>query len=98
MKFIILFKDNPDADPDIRKSHMPLHLSFLERHRGTINAAGPLIAEDGTGAGGIWVLDAPDAEAVDALVKEDPFWPTGLRQSYQILAWKQVFADGTRQI
>lgn len=98
MKFIILFRDNPDADPDVRKTHMPLHLDFLERHRDTIDAAGPLTAEDGTGAGGLWILDAPDAAAVEVLVKEDPFWPTGLRQSYDILAWKQVFAEGTRQI
>jgi uncharacterized protein YciI len=31
-------------------------------------------------------------------VKKDPFWPTGLRKSVRILAWKQVFADGRRSI
>lgn len=98
MKFIILFKDNPDADPNIRKTHMPHHLDFLERHRDTVQSAGPLIDPDGTGAGGIWILEATDAAAVDALVKEDPFWSTGLRLSYEILSWKQVFADGKRQI
>jgi hypothetical protein len=30
------------------------------------------------------------------LIKEDPFWPTGLRKSVCILAWNQVFADGRR--
>ena len=31
---------------------------------------------------------------IDALVKADPFWPTGLRKSVRILKWNQVFADG----
>ncbi len=98
MTFIILFQDNPDADPNIRKTHMPDHLAFLERNADTILSAGPLMDTDGQGAGGIWTLNAPDASTVEALVHADPFWPTGLRQSYQILQWKQVFADGKRQI
>lgn len=98
MPYIILFQDNPDADTDIRKTHMPDHLAFLERHAGVIQSAGPLTDTDGAGQGGIWVLDAPDAATVERLIHEDPFWPTGLRQSYQILKWKQVFADGQRQV
>jgi hypothetical protein len=35
---------------------------------------------------------------VDALVKEDPFWPTGLRRSVRVLEWSQVFRDGKRLI
>jgi hypothetical protein len=31
-------------------------------------------------------------------VKEDPFWPTGLRRSVRILSWSQVFAEGKRLI
>ncbi|MEW9918180.1 YciI family protein [Marimonas sp. MJW-29] len=98
MKFIILFEDNPDADPGIRQEHTPDHLAFLERNRANIESAGPLFEAEGSGAGGIWILDAPDPEVVESLVHEDPFWPTGLRKSYRILQWKQVFADGERQI
>ena len=36
------------------------------------------------------------SDVVEALVKEDPFWPTGLRRSVRILGWSQVFADGKR--
>ena len=98
MPYIILFKDNPDADPGIRKSHMPAHLSFLEAHSDQIDAAGPLTDAQGDPAGGIWVLDAGSVAEVEALIHKDPFWPTGLRQSYEILSWKQVFAKGKRQI
>jgi uncharacterized protein len=97
MKFIVLFEDNAGVNPDIRRKHMAEHLAFLERHAATIKAAGPLI-EDGRPAGGLWVVEANDAKQIDALVREDPLWPTGLRKSVRVLAWTQVFADGRRVI
>ena len=69
-----------------------------KKHAAKVTAAGPLQTGDGQGAGGLWLVDAADAAKVDALVKEDPFWPTGLRKSVRILAWKRVFADGRRLI
>lgn len=98
MKFVILFEDNADADPDIRKTHMSDHLAFLERHADAVNAAGPLTDRDGSPAGGIWIVDVDTAETARQLVEEDPFWPTGLRKSVNILAWTQVFANGRRMI
>jgi uncharacterized protein len=97
MKFVVLFEDDPDADPDIRRNHMAEHLAFLERSR-KVNAAGPLKTPGGQGAGGIWIVDANDADEVDQLVKQDPFWPTGLRKSVRILAWSQVYAEGKRRV
>ena len=38
------------------------------------------------------------AAEVERLVRDDPFWPTGLRQSVKVLEWKQVFAHGKRLI
>jgi uncharacterized protein YciI len=98
MKFVVLFEDNPAAGVDVRRKYMPDHLSFLERSAAKVQAAGPLNASDGQGAGGLWLVEANDPSEVDALVKEDPFWPTGLRKSVRILAWNQVFADGRRLI
>jgi uncharacterized protein len=94
MKFVVLFEDNAAAGIDVRRKHMPEHLAFLQRHAAMIQAAGPLAGADGQGAGGLWLVEAKDPSEVDALVKEDPFWPTGLRKSVRILAWNQVFADG----
>ena len=94
MNFIVLFEDNTDLGPEIRKQHLPAHLDFLKRNAATIATAGPLAEVDGTPAGGIWIVAADNADAVNALIKEDPFWPTGLRKSVRILAWTKVFADG----
>lgn len=98
MKFIILFEDARDADPDIRKIHMAKHLEFLEKNAGRIEAAGPLSDPVGLGRDGLWIVDADTAEEVDQLVHQDPFWPTGLRKSYAIIKWTQVFAGGSRLI
>lgn len=98
MKYVVLFEDNPVAGGQVRAAHMPAHLAFLEGHSDRIAAAGPLADGDGGAAGGLWVVEADGADAVRALVEEDPFWPTGLRKSVRILAWTQVFADGRRLI
>ena len=98
MLYAVLFEDNADGAADIRRRHMPDHLSFLERHARQINAAGPLRAASGEPPGGLWIVEAESSEAVEALVKEDPFWPTGLRRSVRVLTWSQVFRDGKRLI
>jgi hypothetical protein len=96
MLYVILFTDNP-AHGDARARLMPAHLDFLERNRDRIRAAGPLRdAADGSGAGGLWLVEADSEQAAAGLVREDPFWPTGLRQSVRVLQWSQVFADGRR--
>jgi uncharacterized protein YciI len=63
-----------------------------------LEVAGPLSGADGTPAGGLWIVDAQSAKEVEALTRADPFWPTGLRRSVKVFAWKQVFADGKRLI
>lgn len=97
MLFAVLFEDDA-SKADMRAAHMPAHLAFLERHGRQVLSAGPLSDRAGQGAGGLWLVEAESAAAVDALVKADPFWPTGLRKSVRILAWKQVFAEGKRRI
>ena len=96
MKFAVIFEDAPDADPGIRKTHMSDHLAFLESRR--VEAAGPLADVENKGCDGLWIVDAPDRVTVEQMIREDPFWPTGLRASYAILEWTQVYADGKRLI
>ncbi len=98
MKFIVVFEDNPGTGDAVRAKYMPNHLSFLAANRGKVLAAGPLREQDGSGAGGLWIVEAEHASEVRQLVEEDPFWDTGLRKSVRILQWHQVFADGKRQI
>ncbi len=98
MLFAVLFEDNPELGGHVRKRHMPAHLAFLERNAAKICAAGPLLSSTDQAEGGLWLVEAESHDDVDALVKEDPFWPTGLRRSFRVLTWRQVFADGQRLI
>lgn len=96
-KYVVLFEDDEDFAHQ-RATFMSEHLAFLEDHASSIKAAGPLAhSESGSGAGGMWLLDADHTEDVTHLIKKDPFWPTGLRKSFQILAWTQVFSDDQRR-
>ncbi len=93
MRFAVLFEDDP-AKADVRPRLMPEHLAFLARNAGRILEAGPLSEAGGGPAGGLWIVEAESAEEAKSLVEEDPFWPTGLRRSVRVLAWRRVFADG----
>lgn len=98
MLFVVQFTDAPGHE-ETRTAHMAAHLAFLDANKTTIHAAGPLIAAGSPDpAGGLWLVEAPDAGTVEALVEADPFWPTGLRQSVTVSEWRQVFRDGQRQI
>ncbi len=94
MKYAVLFEDN-DEFAHKRQEFMADHLRFLQENADKIESAGPLKnARSGNSAGGIWIVEAEDAEAVEALIEADPFWPTGLRKSVRVLEWTQVFANG----
>ncbi len=98
MIFVLLFEDN-EEHADKRMKHMEEHISFLSENESQIRAAGPLInTETKKQAGGLWLVEANNLESAWKLVKEDPFWPTGLRKNIQILEWNQVFANGVRLI
>lgn len=94
MKYIVWFEDNLNADTGIRERLMADHLAFLKANGGSVHEAGPLISLQGAVEGGLWTVDADSEADVVKLVEEDPFWPTGLRKSFRILRWKQVFANG----
>ncbi|MDL2408364.1 YciI family protein [Rhizobium calliandrae] len=96
--FAVLFEDDWQNAAVIRKEYQERHFAFLEENAASIRTAGPLSREGDAFAGGLWLVEAVNADEVDRLVKEDPFWSAGLRKSVQILTWSQVFADGSRRI
>ena len=95
-KYIVLFEDS-DGHADQRQKYMADHLEFLSRNAKYIHAAGPLFdPRNNHSAGGLWIVDGENLEDIEILIEADPFWPTGLRKSVQILEWTQVFADGEK--
>ena len=98
MLFAVMFEDEPAQAAELRRKHLPHHLQFLENNRERVIAAGPLLSAADEIQGGLWLVEADDRDEVEQLVRKDPFWPTGLRKSVRISAWKQVFAAGRRLI
>ncbi|OED50329.1 hypothetical protein AB838_02855 [Rhodobacteraceae bacterium (ex Bugula neritina AB1)] len=92
MIFCVVFEDAPGQDA-LRQRHMAAHLEFLGTCGLRVLGAGPLL-ENGAGRGGMWLVEAEASDAVLRMVHADPFWPTGLRKSVQILQWRQVFCEG----
>jgi uncharacterized protein YciI len=98
MLYVLFFEDD-DTHADKRAQYMTEHLAFLVRNAKCILAAGPLKdAHKSDPAGGLWLIEANDLSKVETLIKEDPFWPTGLRKSIKILEWTRVFAEGKKLI
>ncbi|NLS00274.1 hypothetical protein HGP17_25895 [Rhizobium sp. P38BS-XIX] len=92
--FAVLFEDDRENAVALRKAYLQRHFGFLEANAASIRTAGPLSKEADAFAGGLWLVEADNAEDVDRLVKEDPFWAAGLRKSVQIFRWNRVFVDG----
>lgn len=92
MNFVVLFEDNPEKAGK-RAELMSAHLAFLRSKGDQVPGAGPL-TDAHLPAGGLWLVNAESREDVMTLVKEDPFWPTGLRKSVRILEWTKVHAAG----
>ncbi|MBI2256350.1 MAG: hypothetical protein HYU58_17135 [Proteobacteria bacterium] len=91
MLYAVLFEDNPAGADAIRRQFIQDHLAFLARNQAHVIAAGPLRGGNDAPAGGMWLVSADSPEAVEALIRADPFWPTGLRRSHRILQWQRVF-------
>jgi len=94
--FAVLFEDDRQHAAAIRQENLERHFDFLQANAAFIKTAGPLSQHGDAFAGGLWLVEAPDAAEFERLVEADPFWSAGLRKSVRILAWNRVFADGAR--
>lgn len=93
MLFAVTFSDKPGKQ-ELRTRKLCAHIDWLDRHSSDILVAGSLRHNLGENAvGGLWIVDLPDKSSVESLLKTDPFWTVGLRESYEILHWSKAFED-----
>lgn len=93
MLYVIRFVDKPDGLA-VRTQHLDGHLSWLAERRRSILVAGSLREEPGADPiGAFWVVEAGCRPEVEELIKSDPFWTNGLRESVEILLWSKAFPD-----
>lgn len=74
------------------KNYMEAHLQWLESVGSSVLIAVSL-REHATAHpdGALWIVEAASKEAVEALMKQDPFWLEGLRQNVEIRLWRRAF-------
>lgn len=93
MLFAVIFTDRP-ASADLRAANLQAHIDWLETHKDMIPVGGSLRMEpDQTPKGGLWIAHAESKASLDAVLKTDPFYTAGLRQSYEILHWSKANAQ-----
>ena len=78
-------------DKVLVETHRPAHRAYLTSlvEKNQLFASGP--TEDGFGALIIYEADSP--EAVEALMKSDPFHAAGVFVKWTVRPWKMVFAN-----
>jgi len=93
MLFAVRFQDDP-AKHETRSGYLRAHIEWLDQNADQVLVGGSLrVALDETPVGGLWVVNAESKEAVEQLIKTDPFWIQGLRSSVEILHWSKAFDD-----
>jgi uncharacterized protein len=89
MLFAVIFQDKPDHG-HLRVQTLQAHIEWLEAHRDIIPVGGSLRVQPGdVPRGGLWIARAPSKAHIETLLKTDPFYTCGLRQSYEILHWSK---------
>lgn len=76
-------------DKALVEAHRPAHRAYLTSlvEKNQLFASGP--TEDGYGALIIYEADSPDA--VESLMKADPFFAAGVFLKWTVRPWKMVF-------
>ena len=93
MLFAVIFNDKSNCG-DIRSQNLQAHIEWLEKNKAVIPIGGSLRRELGeTPKGGLWIAEAESKAELDALLKTDPFFTAGLRDSYEILHWSKANAE-----
>ncbi len=98
MLFAVIFKDKP-SHGEVRAANLQSHIEWLEHNREVVPVGGSLRHEPSqVPVGGLWIAEAESKLQLEALLKTDPFYVAGLRQSYEILHWSKANAERKVQI
>ena len=90
MLFAVIFTDKPNHGT-LRAENLDAHIEWIAANHGVVLVAGSLRSELGaTPKGGLWIVEAPSKEAVMDLMKTDPFYTCGLRESVEVLHWSKA--------
>lgn len=91
MLFVVRCEDHPDRLP-ARLATLDAHLQWLDRCRDAVLVGGSLReSPELAPIGGLWIVEAPNKQAVLDLIADDPFTKAGLRKRVEVLHWSKAF-------
>lgn len=98
MLFAVIFTDKAGR-ADVRAKNLEAHIAWLEENKSVIPIGGSLRHEVGqTPRGGLWIAKAESKAQIEDLIKTDPFFTAGLRESYEILYWSKANSQRIAEI
>jgi uncharacterized protein len=93
MLFAVRFYDRTDQT-EVRRQQLQAHIDWLDEHKDVVLIGGSLRTELGENpVGGLWLVEAPDKNAVEVLIQCDPFSIHGLRERHEIYLWSKAFPE-----
>jgi uncharacterized protein YciI len=95
--FALICVDKPDS-LSVRLAAREAHLAYIRAApEGFLRIAGPMISEAGEMCGSLLLIEAPDAETVQAFSDADPYTLAGLFERVEVRAWRPTTYQPTIQ-
>ena len=88
MLIALIARDKPRA-LQTRLDNRDAHIAYL-KETGVVSQAGPLLADDGTMAGSLVILDVETMAEAQDWASNDPYAKAGLFASVDLIEWKKV--------
>lgn len=93
MLFAVFFTDKA-GHGQLRAEYLQAHVDWIDQHKLTVLVAGSLREEpQDVPRGGLWVVEAESKADVFEMMKSDPFYTCGLRQSIEVLHWSKALPN-----
>ncbi len=92
MLFLIVTEDGPDG-AEIRRTTRAAHLAYLKEAGSRLKFAGPVLGEDDTARGSVFVIEAASETAARLFVRNDPYARAGLPASWTIRPVRAVLGE-----
>ncbi|MCK0142506.1 YciI family protein [Aliiroseovarius sp. F20344] len=92
-RWAVIFTDKPEMN-NIRadRKTRDAHVAYAMAHPELVIGGGLKPSPEADFCGALWIVDADTRDAVEALIKEDPFFVPAYR-NYQIFTWGKILED-----
>ncbi|MGI9504257.1 MAG: YciI family protein [Geminicoccaceae bacterium] len=92
MLFMVAAFDKPGM-LETRLKARPEHLDYLKSLGDRIKVGGGMLNEDDQPLGSLLIVEADDQDAVDALLKDDPYSKAGVFERVDIRPWRPALGS-----